>query len=336
MKICVLGLEGADPEIILNDERLANLRRLMDLGVYGKLESVLPPTSVPAWICMATSQVPGSLGVYGIRDCENRSHEESGLANTAPAYAPAIWDELVTKGNNAIVLRVSLKSSAAADGREDGFIYPTNLKQRVREFIEDSPATCQNAFSDQKEWLWEEIFAQSEKQWQLVNRLVSEEDWNYFQFVDVGLDLIQQEFWRFSDPEHVHHSSENRFESVIKDYYAHLDGQIGNMLELLDSETILLIVSDHGGQRSSGGFAVNSSRDGIFVLVAPNNPLSGEYQGAKLLDIAPTLLDLAGHEIPQAMQGRSLVEGMEKRQVSDTDPDEEKMLLDRLSGLGYV
>jgi bisphosphoglycerate-independent phosphoglycerate mutase (AlkP superfamily) len=35
--------------------------------------------------------------------------------------------------------------------------------------------------------------------------------------------------------------------------------------------------------------------------------LRGEFEGAKLLDIAPTLLDLAGYEIPAAMQGRSLV-----------------------------
>jgi bisphosphoglycerate-independent phosphoglycerate mutase (AlkP superfamily) len=44
----------------------------------------------------------------------------------------------------------------------------------------------------------------------------------------------------------------------------------------------------------------------MFILNAPNNPLHGEFQGAKLLDMAPTLLHLAGYEIPPAMQGRSL------------------------------
>jgi arylsulfatase A-like enzyme len=65
--------------------------------------------------------------------------------------------------------------------------------------------------------------------------------------------------------------------------------------------------------------------------------LSGEYEGARLLDIAPTLLDLAGYEIPETMQGRSLVSGMEKKSSSGGgDPDAEKKIRDRLAGLGYV
>src|SRR6266550_4189667 len=47
MKICVLGLDCAAPEVVFGDERLVNLRRLMDAGVYGRLESVIPPITVP-------------------------------------------------------------------------------------------------------------------------------------------------------------------------------------------------------------------------------------------------------------------------------------------------
>ena len=75
MKICVLGLDCAAPEIVFGDERLVNLRRLMDLGVYGRLESVIPPITVPAWMCMSTSQDPGSLGVYGFRNRSDHSYD---------------------------------------------------------------------------------------------------------------------------------------------------------------------------------------------------------------------------------------------------------------------
>ena len=66
--------------------------------------------------------------------------------------------------------------------------------------------------------------------------------------------------------------------------------------------------------------------------------MSGEYEGARLLDIAPTLLDLAGYEIPETMQGRSLVSGMEKKSSSGGpgDGEAEKTIHDRLAGLGYV
>jgi arylsulfatase A-like enzyme len=73
-------------------------------------------------------------------------------------------------------------------------------------------------------------------------------------------------------------------------------------------------------------------------LNAPNCPPNGEYEGARLLDIAPTLLDLAGYEIPESMQGRSLVAGMEKKNAGrgSNDAESEKIIHDRLAGLGYI
>ena len=41
--------------------------------------------------------------------------------------------------------------------------------------------------------------------------------------------------------------------------------------------------------------------------------MPGVKWSARLLDIAPTLLDLAGSEIPEIMQGRSRLAGMEKK-----------------------
>ena len=60
--------------------------------------------------------------------------------------------------------------------------------------------------------------------------------------------------------------------------------------------------------------------------------------GAHLLDIAPTLLELAGYEIPSSMQGRSLVAGQTPTSAGELDyaPDDETIVRDRLSGLGYI
>ena len=44
----------------------------------------------------------------------------------------------------------------------------------------------------------------------------------------------------------------------------------------------------------------------MFILKAPALDIRGEVEGMRLLDIAPTLLDLAGHPVPAAMQGRPL------------------------------
>src|SRR5205823_12319775 len=110
MKICVLGLDCAAPEIIFGDERLVNLRRLMDAGVNGRLESVYPPITVPAWMCMCTSQDPGSLGVYGFRNRVDHSYDKLGFANSASIKALAIWDQLAREGKRSIMVGSQLSN----------------------------------------------------------------------------------------------------------------------------------------------------------------------------------------------------------------------------------
>src|SRR6058998_3516476 len=94
----------------------------------------------------------------------------------------------------------------------------------------------------------------------------------------------------------------------------------------------------HVQENDTGPDGCNNAQYGMFILIAPNCPLTGEYEGARLLDIAPTLLDLAGYEIPETMQGRSLVAGMDKKspRADSSDNEAEKAIHDRLSGLGYV
>jgi predicted AlkP superfamily phosphohydrolase/phosphomutase len=269
MKICVLGLDCAAPEVIFGDERLVNIRRLMDLGVYGRLESVVPPITVPAWMCLSTSQDPGSLGVYGFRNRTDYSYEKLGFANSTSIKALAIWDQLAREGKKSIVMGVppnypprkvngiSIGCFLTPDTVKDEFTYPANLKQKINELVGNYPVDVKNFRTDRKDWLRDEIFAMSRKQWKVVHWLLKEQEWDYFHFVDIGLDRVHHGFWNYFDKKHVQYVPGNPYEDVIPDYYLWLDEQIGKVLEVLDQETVLLVVSDHGAQRLDGGFAVN-------------------------------------------------------------------------------
>jgi predicted AlkP superfamily phosphohydrolase/phosphomutase len=69
----------------------------------------------------------------------------------------------------------------------------------------------------------------------------------------------------------------------------------------------------HVQENDSGPDGCNHAQYGMFILSAPDCGLRGEYEGASLLDIAPTLLDLAGYEIPPTMQGHSLTATISQR-----------------------
>jgi predicted AlkP superfamily phosphohydrolase/phosphomutase len=326
MKICVLGLDGAVPEVIFGDERLVNIRRLMDLGVYGRLASVVPADTIPGWMCMCTSREPGSLGAIG-------SLPESA---SSPAIA-AIWDQLAHNGKTSIIVGVppnhpprlihgiSIGCFLTPDPVKDEFTHPPSVKAKLTELCGEYPTDVKDFRTGAKDRVKDEIFAMSRKQWQVVRWLLSEQEWDYFHFVDIGLDRIQQLFWNHFDPRQALYEPGNPYARVISDYCLHVDEQIGAALELMDSETIVLVASAHG----------NHTPRGMFILAAPNCPLSGEYEGARLLDIAPTLLDLAGYEIAEGMQGRSLIAGLEKKGPGGGQ-DSEKLIHDRLAGLGYI
>jgi predicted AlkP superfamily phosphohydrolase/phosphomutase len=120
--------------------------------------------------------------------------------------------------------------------------------------------------------------------------------------------------------------------NVAPDLIAHFGGLYWRSIGTVGHAAI------HVQENDTGPDGCNHAQYGMFILAAPNCPLSGEYEGARLLDIAPTLLDLAGYEIPETMQGRSLVAGMEKKSSGGDsgDGEAEKTVHDRLAGLGYV
>jgi predicted AlkP superfamily phosphohydrolase/phosphomutase len=60
-------------------------------------------------------------------------------------------------------------------------------------------------------------------------------------------------------------------------------------------------------ENDTGPDDCNHAQFGSFLLASPNLPVRGELEGLHLLDIAPTLLDLAGLETPESMQGCSLM-----------------------------
>src|SRR4051794_11493681 len=104
MKTLVIGLDCAAPELLLGDDRLENLRRLTDAGCYGRLESVIPPITVPAWMCLATGQDPGSLGVYGFRNRVDRSYGGLEVVNSRSITELTIWDQIAREGGKSVII----------------------------------------------------------------------------------------------------------------------------------------------------------------------------------------------------------------------------------------
>jgi predicted AlkP superfamily phosphohydrolase/phosphomutase len=280
MKILVLGLDCAAPEILFGDERLINFRRLMELGCYGRLESIIPPITVPAWMCMATSQDPGSLGVYGFRNRADHSYSGLSMANSKSIQEVAIWDQVAREGKRSIIVGVPpsypprkvngicVGCFLTPDPGKDIYTYPAEVTEEIKMLVGDYSVDVKGFRTNAKDWLKDQIYSMSRKQFELVRYLLQTKEWDYLHFVEIGLDRLQHGFWQFHDPQHVLYESGNPYQDVIRDYYLYLDEQFGKLLELLDDDKIVLVVSDHGAQRLDGGFCVNEwlVQEGLLAL----------------------------------------------------------------------
>jgi predicted AlkP superfamily phosphohydrolase/phosphomutase len=73
-------------------------------------------------------------------------------------------------------------------------------------------------------------------------------------------DLVQHMFWRDRDPQHPGRLPEqgDRYRDVIDDLYVALDGIVGEVLDRLRDEDVLIILSDHGFTTFRRGFSVNT------------------------------------------------------------------------------
>ncbi|HEX7586821.1 MAG TPA: alkaline phosphatase family protein, partial [Anaerolineae bacterium] len=95
-RVLILGLDCGEPSLVFDKFRdeMPNLKRLAGAGVWGQLESVTPPITVPAWMCSMTSKDPGQLGVYGFRNRADHSYEKMSTANARSMTEPTVWDHL--------------------------------------------------------------------------------------------------------------------------------------------------------------------------------------------------------------------------------------------------
>ncbi len=282
MKVFVIGLDCGEPTLVFDRwrEDLPNLRRLMAGGTYGELTSSVPAITVPAWASMLSSKDPGQLGFYGFRNRADHSYERMSIATANLVRADRVWDILSRAGKQVVVAGVPqtypvkavngcMISSFLTPSTHSQYTYPAELKNEIRqvvggEYLLDVP----NFRSEDKDHLLAQIYALTDQHHALVKHLITAKPWDFFMHVDMGVDRIHHGFWKYFDERHPLYEAGNRYEHAIHDYYVHLDEQIGEWLALLDDDTAVLVVSDHGGQPMMGGICFNEwlKQEGYLVL----------------------------------------------------------------------
>ncbi|MFQ5663837.1 MAG: alkaline phosphatase family protein [Terriglobia bacterium] len=283
-KVAVIGLDSVPPELVFERWRaqLPCLEELRRAGCYGRLKSVVPPITVPAWSCMMSSRDPGELGIYGFRNRKDYSYDGMAFANSTAVKEDRVWDILSRAGKQVILLAVPgtypprpvagcLVSGFLTPSPRSDYTYPAELKAELAARFGAYRLDVENFRSDEKERILEQIYRMTEQHFAMARYLVTSRRWDFFMMVEMGPDRIHHAFWKFFDPGHRKYEKGNRFESAGRDYYRFLDAQLAGLLPLLGEATSVFVVSDHGAQSMEGGVCVNEwlCREGYLHLGEP-------------------------------------------------------------------
>jgi hypothetical protein len=139
------------------------------------------------------------------------------------------------------------------------------------------------------------------------------------------------------------------FEAVVEAYRA-VDTSLGQLLDSLDDETLLVVVSDHGWDYDGSNHA--NFPPGIIALWGAGVRPQAKLEAPRVFDVAPTVLALAGAPLSRELEGRLLAEAF-KAPPTPTfidaydrpspsqpsvahEPEQQKRYLDQLRALGYI
>ncbi len=287
-KALLIGLDCAAPELMFHRfiDRLPNIRGLMQRGAYGRLESSDPPITIPAWMVMSTSRSPGRLGLYGFRHRKDNSYKDIWIASSRRVHEKKIWDYVGEAGGKSCIVAVPpsyppvpingwLVGCFITPDTNRNYTYPPELREEIRELVGEYLPDVEFRIED-KHGLIKGLREMTEQHFEVVKHLMRTRDWQFFMFVEIGLDRVHHAFWKYFDEEHHLHQPGSEFESAVEDYYAYLDGRVGRLLELAGDDTVVLIASDHGGKRMKGAICINSwlVEQGLLKLKRPVEKIS--------------------------------------------------------------
>ncbi|HMB67580.1 MAG TPA: alkaline phosphatase family protein [Candidatus Bathyarchaeia archaeon] len=259
----VIGIDAASPHLIEKwIDKLPNLKRLSALGVHGVLESIVPPSSVPAWQCFATGKNPAKIGNLGFiyigRDLQIKH------GKTIPEMG-CIWDTCSQAGLRVGVLNVpgtyppypvnGFMVSGFPIQRGKAWTYPVDLMKRLDSAVggyeADVPLAKPSEMKGGEKAYLSEVERLHSKSVHSARLLLEWFRPDLFVMTLQGLNMVQHDFWHFMD------DPRSQYTNVVQDWYVKMDEAIGKLTQSADEDTYILVMSDHGSAPVSSSLYIN-------------------------------------------------------------------------------
>ena len=250
-KVFVLGLDGASWNVLeplINEGKLPNFKRLIESGTSGKLESVMPPISVPAWKCYSTGKTPGELGIYSFLSIDLKNYRYK-VVTSKDFNSPDVWDILSFVGKKSVVYKMfstypakKIRGCIVSEYPEmKNGTYPRNLIYELEEKF--GKIYHDVAFTTDREKTYETVLEETKKDFEVIKYLIEKYDPDFVHMTVAHTDGVQHFFWRDML------DSSSPYHDYIEKMWIEIDRLLKNLLDFLENRKgnwHLIIISDHG------------------------------------------------------------------------------------------
>jgi len=250
-KVLCIGLDAACFEQIsplIEQGDMPNLEGLLNRGVSGPLVTTSPPWTPSAWPSITTGTTPWTHGIYDFYDYMG---EQPQLVSARDLRVPYLWDYLDEAGETPIVINVPVTHPIY---RSSGSIVPGYLAPVGSDVLIDGEPSPQSTLGDdyriyaQKTDSREETIAENEhlieSRVTAAETIADRHDWSFM--------MVQ-----FQRTDAIFHTMGHDTGAVRRVYRA-ADDAIGRLLALVDDNTTVIVVSDHGIHEYERSFRCNT------------------------------------------------------------------------------
>ena len=259
-KVLVIGIDGMDVIQVSKFEKyMPNFSRLKQNSPDIKLKSVFPPDSIPAWGSIYTGLNPAEHGVVNFVDPTNDEFKIKFQEVHKSYEGRTFWDIASKKGKKVcILLPYAIYPPWPVNGAmvcrsldvvNEDFPLKTYPEELFEEFnLNEINVNLFHGFPSKRNYpkFIESCKKRTLQESELGLRFLKNYDADLYFIYFSALDAIQHTFWNYCDEKHPDYPGENSYQNVIRDFYILMDDILGKFISLIDDDTRLIILSDHG------------------------------------------------------------------------------------------
>lgn len=350
-KVLLIGWDAADWKIIgplMAKGQMPALKKIIDNGVYGNMSTMNPPYSPMLWTTVATGKTPDKHGILGFlevmpdlkgvrpvtvnsrksRALWNIFHNQglkSNLVGWWPSFPAEPIDGVVVsdkfqkvskdpKMKNPI-LKGTIHPESLVKEIKDLRLFPYELTEaHILPFIPNAGQIDQE--KDKSLETFAKIMAENVSVHNAATNVMRTTEWDFMAIYYDLVDHFCHAFMKFHPPKlkQIPNHLFELYKDCVNSAYRFQDMMLERTMELVDNDTTVIIMSDHGYESGNKRIlnmpkyqaapALEHRQFGIFVAKGPNIKANEKVFGLSLVDIAPTILNMYDLPIGKDMDGK--------------------------------